>query len=584
MSRFAAYAVVGLIALSGIAAGASAKVVTVDVSTFGAIPGDGKDDTSAVRSALDECAKHKGARLVFPKGRYHFAADDFAKRTGVLFSINNVDGLTVDGQGSEFICHGVTGVFACGTSKDVTFRGFTIDWDRPPFSIGRVTGVQGRSFDVDVQPQYPITESMPVGAFMDYDEKTGLPVRHGLDEYNTVTSTEVIGPQKLRVNLNHDATIKAGSLAVLRHQVYSYNGFVAGKVTGLKIEDVTIYTVPGMGLYAGACTNVNLDRFNVKIKPGRLMSATADAVHLSGCKGDVRIRGCTFEGMGDDAANIKSGLFLTVKKIVDDHTVIAAHNLKMVDSPDPGDRMEFTRQEDLGVYATLPVKSVEVLPNDGLQRVAFVDRLPAGLKEGDLIGNATRVAKVRISDCTIGSNRARGFLIQNRDVVVENCRFRNCTSGGIWVLTEITYFYESIGSRDVVIRNNTFENCNYGGPLGETVLGVYAYLNGFKYPTTPGAHKRITLEGNTIRGSDNCAIFAAGVDDLVVRGNTIEGACSSPTHDVGHNAIYIQGSANIRIEGNTADPAKQGAGCGSIFTLGPGVAKSSVKVEGNKGF
>ena len=42
------------------------------------------------------------------------------------------------------------------------------------------------------------------------------------------------------------------------------------------------------------------------------MSATADAAHFGGCKGTVSLEDCTFEGMGDDGVNVKSGLYLTV--------------------------------------------------------------------------------------------------------------------------------------------------------------------------------------------------------------------------------------------------------------------------------
>ncbi|MHB1457022.1 MAG: right-handed parallel beta-helix repeat-containing protein [Armatimonadota bacterium] len=560
------------------------KPMIIDVTKFGAVPNDGKNDTPAVQKAILECAKNPGATLVFPKGRYDLHADP--KGPGFMFSLNGIKGLTVDGQGSEFICHGITGIFGLGGCKDIVFRNFTIDFERPPFSVGTVIAVEGNHFDVRIFDNYPVKGGEPVGAFMDYDPKTSLPAHHGLDEYNTVTSTELVSPQVLRVNLSHPATIKPGMLAVLRHQVYSYNAFSMNKCTDIRVEYVTVYTVPGMGMYAGACKNVTLERFNIIVKPNtnRMMSATADAVHFSGCTGDIKIHECTFEGMGDDAANIKSGLFLTIKTIVDDHTVLAAHNLKMSDPPDPGDKMEFTRQEDLGTYATGKVKTVEMLPNDGLHKIAFKEKLPAGLKVGDIIGNATRTAKIRVSDCTIGSNRARGMLIQNRDVVVENCLFKNCTSGGVWVLTEVVYFYESIGSRNVIIRNNTFENCGYGGPLGEGVLNVYAYLNGFKYPTVPGVHKQITLENNIIRDADNSGIFVAGADDLTIRSNTIEGVCKDPTHDECHAAIYIQGSRNVKLTGNKVDPKKQGKGFTAPLTLGPGAEKETITVKGNTGF
>ena len=38
---------------------------------------------------------------------------------------------------------------------------------------------------------------------------------------------------------------------------------------------------------------------------------------------------CTFEGMGDDGVNVKSGLYLKVTERVDEHTVLAqAHGAR----------------------------------------------------------------------------------------------------------------------------------------------------------------------------------------------------------------------------------------------------------------
>jgi len=263
------------------------------------------------------------------------------------------------------------------------------------------------------------------------------------------------------------------------------------------------------------------------------MSATADATHFAGCKGTIRLEGCRFEAMGDDGANIKSGLYLSLKQKVDDHTILAQHNLKMVDSPDPGDIMEVSHADDLIPYASIRVKKVELPPNDGLQRIEFEDPLPNALKEGDVFGNATRTPKARITNCVVRNNRARGMLIQTRDVIVENCRFEGCTGPGIMVLTEVTYFFESIGTRDVTVRNCLFENCNYGAAAGPGALCAMAYLANLSYPPKPGVHKNVVFERNTIRRCDNSAIFAAGVDGITIRRNRIEGACADPTADIG---------------------------------------------------
>lgn len=549
----------------------------IRVTDFGAVPNDGKDDTQAILAALEECKRHAPAVLVFPRGQYDVYAGSNPQNQSVLFPVSEITGLTVDGKGSVLMVHGITGLFWFGKCADLTLTNLIVDCARPPFSQGKVLFAEGNYFDVEIFPEFPVQGGEKVEAYMDYDPQTRLPMRHGLDEYHTVQRTELLRPQVLRLHLNSAARIKPGVLVVLRHQVYSYNAFVCERCQNVNVRDVTVYTIPGMAWVAHVCTNITMERFRVVPRPGsgRMMSATADATHFGGCKGTIRMNGCLFEGMGDDGVNIKSGLYLSLLRKIDSRTVEARHNLKMVDSPDPGDVMEISHVDDLLPYATATVKRVEVL-EDGVQRLEFESPLPAELREGDVFGNATRVPRVRISNCEVRNNRARGMLIQTRDAVIENCRFRGCTSAGILVLTEVVHFFESIGTRDVTVRGCTFEGVNYGAAMAPGALCAMAYLKDFAYPRKPGVHRNVTFEENTIRQTDNSAIFAAGVDGITLRNNRIELACDNPVWDTGRYAIYMMSSRNVRLSGNQITVSKQGKGFREAVGWGSGVEKGSV--------
>lgn len=546
----------------------------IRVTDFGAVPDDGKDDTQAILSALEECKRQAPAVLVFPKGQYDVHAGSNQQNRWVLFPVSGINGLTVDGKGSLLMVHGVTGLFWFGQCKQLTLTNLIVDCARPAFSQGKVLSVEGNTFDVGVFPEYPVQGGEKVEAYMDYDPQTRLPMRHGLDEYNSVQHSELLRPQVLRLYLNNAARVKPGVLVVLRHQVYSYNAFVCERCQDVNVSDVTVYTIPGMAWVAQVCTNVTLERFRVIPRPGsgRMMSATADATHFGGCKGTIRMNGCLFEGMGDDGVNIKSGLYLSLRRKVDARTVEARHHLKMLDTPDPGDVMEISHVDDLLPYATATVKRVERL-EDGVQRLEFESPLPAELREGDVFGNATRVARVRISNCEVRNNRARGMLVQTRDAVIEGCRFRGCTSAGVLVLTEVAHFFESIGTRDVTIRNCTFEGVNYGAAMAPGALCAMAYLKGFTYPPKPGIHRNVTFEGNIIRQTDNSAIFVAGADGITLLNNRIELACDKPTSDTGRYAVYVTSSRNVRLSGNHIPATKQGAGFREPVGWGTGVEK-----------
>lgn len=563
----------------------SASVAAVNASRFGAIANDGLDDTLAIAQAIEACRRSPGSKLVLNKGRYDFSEgqNPAMPRAGMAF--HECRDLTIEGNGAVLMFRGLLNPMQFGKCSGVRVKGLTIDWERPPFSIGTVIAKGDKTFDARILDEFPVRGGEPVQAFMDYDPKTRFPRRHGLDIYHGVARTDLIRPQTLRIHLTNDAPIEKGSLVVLRHQVYAYNALYFNRCTDVTVEDVTVYTCPGMGLVGDRCDNITLDRFRVIPRPGtrRLMSTTADATHFKACAGTIRMTRCEYKGMGDDAVNVGS-LYLAVKERVDDRTVIAGHPLKIPSPPEPGEMIEFSHVENLLVYDTGTVAAVEPLPSDGLCRITFTEPLPKDLKVGDVLGNATRTAAVRISKCRVGSNRARGMLIQTRDAVIEDCAFENCTSGGLWVLTEVVHFFEAIGTRQIVVRNNTFNNCNYGGPLGEGVLSVYAYLANFAYPPQPGVHRDVLLENNVILGADNCGIFVAGTDGITIRGNRVEGVCAAPTREQGRSAIYIMSTRNAEISGNTVDPKKQGKDMKSALTLGPGCEDKSIKIEGNQGF
>ena len=165
-----------------------------------------------------------------------------------------------------------------------------------------------------------------------------------------------------------------------------------------------------MGFVGNRCDNITLDRFRVIPKPGtqRLMSATADATHFKACAGTIRMTQCEYRGMGDDAVNVGS-LYVAVKEQVDDRTVIAGHPLKIPASPEPGETIEFSHIDNLLVYAHRQGDRVEPQPSDGLCRITFAEPLPKELKTGDVLGNASRTASVRISNAAWATTGPAGY-------------------------------------------------------------------------------------------------------------------------------------------------------------------------------
>ena len=157
---------------------------TLNVADFGAVPDDNKDDTLAIKAALNACKEQKSAKLVFPKGRYDFFPtfaserycfisnnDEGLKR--IAFPISNVQKLTIDGQGSEFMFHGFINPFVVDHSADIRFENFSIDYSRPFHSEGIILGFDDEGMDLEITEGFPFKVHRGTLLFTDGEKNTG---------------------------------------------------------------------------------------------------------------------------------------------------------------------------------------------------------------------------------------------------------------------------------------------------------------------------------------------------------------------------------------------------------------------------
>jgi hypothetical protein len=138
--------------------------------------------------------------------------------------------------------------------------------------------------------------------------------RGPIDIYSTANPFKATldGPDKLTVH--GGSGIRVGDSYVLRHHVYGLNGFSFENVSSPQLEDVQLYSIPGMGFYMRHSSDVHLKNCGVRWRPGRPMSITADASHFSECSGSVHLDGVHFEGQGDDGLNVH-GTFHDVRAV-----------------------------------------------------------------------------------------------------------------------------------------------------------------------------------------------------------------------------------------------------------------------------
>lgn len=533
--------------------------VTVNVADFGAVPDDGKDDTSAVAAAVKHCAGLKNAvRLLFSRGRY-----DFPGETVNAIRIDNLNDLTVDGNGATLNVRNTTPLLFSGCHR-LTVRNLTIDSADRHYTPGKIIGTTTHSIDIEVAPAYPVHAAMPILNLQDFDPATGIVIGN-LDIFDRgIASVVQLRPQVLRITMKKLADqrkmayladvlakLKPGTMAVMRHRIYGRYGLDFVKCRDVKIEDVTIHTVPGMGIHAGECTNTALRRVKIVPRDGEMMSTTADAMMFLYQQGELSLEDCEVLRAADDCFSVMNK-YLEIDEIPDHRTIAASVKVGWSGPlPQPGDQIEFYRGRNLEQSGTATVKSAIWEAENKQFRIVFDGNLPAGTQTGDAMIMTRYVPKVKVKNCVFGEGRARGMIIASRDVQIENCTIRRTGMPGIKIWTEKQIsIHMGPPSAKIVIRNTLFDEC------GMVPLFVYA---GTANPAP--THRNIVIENNTFRADGplnrlrtrqqfprilyySCAVYCSSMADSIIRNNTFTGYAVP---------VFIADSRNVEITNNRSD-------------------------------
>ena len=146
----------------------AAEATVITMSSLGLKPDSRVNATPYVMKALEECRKYPEAVLTFEKGRYDFweahttLRDYYETNTYdvnpkiLAILLDEMQNVTLDGQGSEFIMHGRMQPITLHRCKNIALRNFSIDWDIPLTAQGKVVNSTDQYMDVEIDTeQYP---------------------------------------------------------------------------------------------------------------------------------------------------------------------------------------------------------------------------------------------------------------------------------------------------------------------------------------------------------------------------------------------------------------------------------------------
>ncbi|CAG7625490.1 Alpha-1,3-galactosidase B [Paenibacillus solanacearum] len=552
-----------------------------DMNDFGLQAGGEHDATLAVYDALKACRQAAKPTLVFPAGTYHFHPEKAVERyyhitnhdqgatSRTAFPLLEMEGLTIDGQGSQFMFHGRIIPFVLEKARDITLRNFSVDWERPMFEQGTVAETGAQSFVVRLGEgvTYKVESGRlyftfggreePVWGLHDIDPQT---MAHAYQSGDRISWSsfkklrmEEVGPGLIRVGGGPKHMPQAGNLIVMRIGRREHPGLFLQDSANVRIENVTVHHAPGMGLVAQRCADIRLSRFDVKRKPGsgRAVTATADATHFTNCKGSIVLEDCLFENQLDDPLNVH-GIYAQIAERLSDRSILVRlmHGMqKGVVIAEQGEEMQFIRSDSLMSYASAEVVSADRL-NADYTAIVFDRPLPETMQIGDAVENKTWNSDLTVRRCTVRANRARGFLITTPGNVLLEHNTISAPGAGIKISGDANLWYESGAVGDVTIRHNHFLACNYCFPdWGQAVIDIDPEIA--EPEAHPASyHRNIRIERNVFETFDIGIVYGHSIDGFVFRDNVIKRTSDYPMHRGMTHAIQLKAVRNWLISGN----------------------------------
>ncbi len=502
--------------------------------------------TPAWNRALARAVRENAEGVFFPMGEYHFHEEETTDRychfsnndsgpKKIVMHLENLRDFTVAGDNARFIFHGrLTPLLAAGC-RNLTLRGFSIDFADSFVSDGKIIHAGENCTDIEIADPHRIengelhffhdvfeTESRLL-RFMLFDTERNEPAANARDLNCPQGNIIDLGNGAIRVPL---AIGKTGDVVVIKHQKRYNPGLVLDRCRQVSVNDVTVHHCGGMAFLAQCSEALHLNAFKVTPSPRfrRRISASDDAIHMVDCRGHIRIENCLLENQWDDGINIH-GVYrqLRWRKVGATPFIFleTRHFQQLgIEAVRPGDTLEFIKSDTLKPCGTAVVRSACPL-NKQITSVEFGDPLPPEVSDGDAARNlAPAAASVLIRNCTLRRNKPRGILVSGvKEAIIENNYFHTA-GAGVYISGDANFWFESGPVEEVHIRHNTFDHCNFmAGATGATPIAIVPeiprLLPDFYY------HGKIVIHDNKFVAVSPKVVHAVSTEHLEFTGNEI---------------------------------------------------------------
>ena len=562
-----------------------------------------RDAGTKMLADVDAAIKSGQKNIVVPKADYRFDKL-LTNRRPMHIMWRDLDGVTIDLQGSTLWFENVRTGIVLANNKNSTLKNVNLDWDPLPFTQGRIMHIDHKTQRMHVkidngydQPINEFTEFPNHWRGMIFNPKTRL------------LKEQVIG---------FALDVKWKDRTPQGYQIVKLNGFYGVKLdkSGIEVgDDIAMLRRMGRAMRIENCENNVMEnvtcfaspfvtyaqnygrgtstfrKVNILRRPhtNRLIGANADGINVANMQYGPTLEGCRLEFLGDDFVNVHSVYNRIVWQNAPTEVVsslINGYAAKDANEGKPVEIMFFDRKtmKLLGTRKIIksvtnnsyPVSQDKCLFN---LKDYFRSGIAAQYKEGAKTARASILtldkpikitsdvvttipdfisAGAVIKDCYFIGSLARGIRLQAPKTIIENNHIENTMGFGISMSGQPSYWGEGPYVHTTVARNNTLIGCGIG-PANRENPAIYVRQGG-DY-TLSDTQYDITIENNVIRNSGGMGITVCGVKDLNISGNTIEGYYLYKVHKqtkplpddisgIGYG-IVLDSITNLTLQNNT---------------------------------
>ena len=555
-------------------------VKTVYAAEHGIMP-DASADQSVALQALFDSIEYSEAHEVciqLKKGIYHIYK---------AIMINNAQNLTVRGNGATIIAHfdGTApvalnnDVFRLENSNDIAFYDFFFDTDNPIGSAGRVVAIdrENETVDVKIYDEFAVTGFEHIHATNSFDEQGApdyaLATYHGLlseEDFVTPDGTQakrlvgmhydVIGDHIIRMKVGKiSPLLQIGHAINIRYEVYGNTIFGFTACCRVLLKNIVIYSAASFGAtIRPRSKDFVFDNFCIRLPDGtkRLKAANADGIHALGIAGNLTLKNCNMENMGDDTLNIHGvagGVHMLDKENKRISMICPRHHQV---HPLPkkwsqaGDTIYVYDSNSFIQKGSFVIESVDDDNN------AVYCNLQGEIAIGDTLANAEYFASLHIDGCTVRNTRARGFLVQTHDVLIENSYIYGMSLPALLFAPDIEVWWEVGPTKNVEIRNNVIEHCAIiDSPANQGAIVFKACHDGDTSGYPAGVHNGIYIHDNLFVNIAHSAIFVSSAQNVRIENNVFNNCCSAPTLKAEYKDydVVAINCSDVTIDGNVSN-------------------------------